>query len=99
MKKQFRMSDLGLLSFYIGNEVQQTADGIMVGQGNYTHKVLEVARMVNCNPVHTPTDERLKLSRNSEAVEVDATLYRQIVGCLCYWVHTWPDIYRVRSWI
>ncbi|KAK3121549.1 hypothetical protein QOZ80_8BG0656020 [Eleusine coracana subsp. coracana] len=92
MKLEFKMSDLGLLSFYLGIEVQQTAGGITASQGSYARKVLEVAGMSNCNPVHTPMEERLKLSHNSEAAEVDATLYRRIIGCLRYLVHTWPDI-------
>nr|XP_051222140.1 secreted RxLR effector protein 161-like [Lolium perenne] len=37
-------------------------------------------------------EERLKLSRESTAKEVDATKYRQIVGSLRYLVHTRPDL-------
>jgi hypothetical protein len=48
--------------------------------------------MEGCNPAHTPMEERLKLSRESTAKEVDATKYRQIVGSLRYLVHTRPDL-------
>jgi hypothetical protein len=61
-----------------------------LSQGSYT-KVLEVAGMANCNIVHTPMDERLKLSRRSEAVKVDATLYQQLIDCLRYLYHTWSE--------
>ena len=37
-------------------------------------------------------EERLKLSRESTAEEVDATEYRRIVGSLRYLVHTRPDL-------
>ena len=37
-------------------------------------------------------EERLKLSRDSTAEEVDATQYRRIVGSLRYLVHTRPDL-------
>ena len=37
-------------------------------------------------------EERLKLSRDSTAKEVDATRYRRIVGSLSYLVHTRPDL-------
>ncbi|XP_066323960.1 secreted RxLR effector protein 161-like [Miscanthus floridulus] len=37
-------------------------------------------------------EERLKLSRNSTAKEVDATWYRRIVGSLRYLVHTRSDL-------
>jgi hypothetical protein len=37
-------------------------------------------------------EERLKLSHDSTAKEVDAMQYRRIVGSLRYLVHTWPDL-------
>jgi hypothetical protein len=37
-------------------------------------------------------EERLRLSRDSAAEEVDATLYRRIVGSLQYLIHTRPDL-------
>ena len=40
----------------------------------------------------TPMEERLKLTKASTAVKVDATLYLSIVGGLCYLVHMRSDI-------
>ncbi|XP_066334567.1 uncharacterized mitochondrial protein AtMg00810-like [Miscanthus floridulus] len=37
-------------------------------------------------------EERLKLTKASTTVKVDATLYRSIIGGLRYLVHTRPDI-------
>jgi hypothetical protein len=37
-------------------------------------------------------EERLKLSRYSEAEEVDTTQYQRLVGSLRYLVHTQPDL-------
>jgi hypothetical protein len=92
MKDKFRMSDLGLLKYYLGIEFQQDTSGISLSQGAYASKLLERAGMAGCNPVHVPMEPRLKLSKESKAPAADATLYRSVVGCLRYLVHTRPDI-------
>jgi hypothetical protein len=92
MSSRFKMSDLGLLCFYLGIEVQQGEHGISLSQAGYARKVLERAGMDSCNPCHTPMEARLKLSKTSTGEPVDVTEYRGLVGCLRYLVHTRPDI-------
>lgn len=43
------MTDLGELSYYLGIEVQQGDGFIELKQAGYARKVLEKARMANCN--------------------------------------------------
>ncbi|XP_025825126.1 uncharacterized protein LOC112900477 [Panicum hallii] len=86
------MSDLGPLSFYLGIEVHQDDSGITLRQTAYAKRVVELAGLTDCNPALTPMEERLKLSRDSKAKEVDATQYRRLVGSLRYLAHTWPDL-------
>jgi hypothetical protein len=92
MAARFRMSDLGALSYYLGIEVRQGKDIISLGQRAYALKLLERAGMAGCKAVATPMEERIKLSRQSTAAKVDATLYRSIVGGLRWLTHTRPDI-------
>ncbi|KAI4370868.1 hypothetical protein MLD38_019168 [Melastoma candidum] len=92
MRRMFRMSDLGPLSFYLGLEVKQGGDGIKLGQAAYARKLLVKAGMAACNPCHTPMEVRLKLSAKGSTPEVDAKMYRSLVGSLRYLVHTRPDI-------
>ena len=92
MKTKFQMSDLGLLSFYLGIEVQQHGDGISLCQAHYASRILQLGGMEGCNSAHTPMEERLKLSRESTEEKVDPTEYRRIVGSLRYLVHTRPDL-------
>jgi hypothetical protein len=65
MKATFQMSDLGLLSFYLGIEVYQDSSGISLRQTAYAKRIVELGRLTGCNPAHTPMEERLKLSRDS----------------------------------
>lgn len=92
MAVMFKMSDLGLLSYYLGIEVRQSSDGIALSQSNYARKILEKGRMLGCNPCQVPMEARLKLSKVSENQCVDATEYRSLVGSLRYLVHTRPDL-------
>ena len=93
MQKKFSMSDLGLLSYYLGIEVRQSSEGITLCQGGYTTKILKSIGMSGCNPCTTPMEVRLKLSKIKEGDEVvEATAYRSIIGSLQYLVNTRPDI-------
>jgi hypothetical protein len=47
MMTEFEMTDLGLLSYYLGLEVEQKADSITIKQGSYAKKVLEQFGMVS----------------------------------------------------
>lgn len=47
--------------------------------------------MSNCNPVGTPTECGLKLTKDPEGEKVNSTLYKQIVGSLMYVTATKPD--------
>jgi hypothetical protein len=92
MKATLQMSDLVLLSFYLGIEVHQGDSGITLRQTAYAKRVIELAGLTDCNPALTPMEERLKLSHDSMTEEVDSTQYRRLVGSLRYLTHTWPDL-------
>ena len=92
MAARFRMSDLGALSYYLGIEVRQGKETLMLGQSAYALKLLEQSSMAECKPCVTLMEERLKLMKASTAAKVDATLFQSIIGSLRYLVHTRPDI-------
>ncbi|XP_014661131.1 uncharacterized protein LOC106804474 [Setaria italica] len=91
MKAAFQMSDLGPLS-YLGIEVHQDDPGITLQQTAYAKRIVELGGLTDCNSALTPMEERLKLSRDSTAEEVDATQFRRLVGSLRYLAHTRPDL-------
>jgi transposase InsO family protein len=92
MMAEFRMSDLGPLSFYLGIEVHQDKGKITLSQSAYATRIVERAGLSGCNPSATPMDPRVKLSKDSTAALVDATEYRSLVGSLRYLVNTRPDL-------
>jgi hypothetical protein len=93
------MSDLGLLSFYLGIEVQQGSSGISLSQTTYARRILDKAGLANCNTCSTPMEPRCKMSKQSTAPPIPATEYRSLVGSLRYLVHTRPDIAFVVGYV
>ncbi|KAG8641013.1 hypothetical protein MANES_13G092690v8 [Manihot esculenta] len=93
MQCKFKMSDLGLLSYYLGIEVKQNQREITLCQTAYAKKILEKLGMGECNPCQIPMEPRTKMSKfgNGEP-PVDETQYRSVIGSMRYLVHTRPDL-------
>jgi hypothetical protein len=92
MTNEFEMSDLGLLSYYLGIEVGQHSDFTIVKQTCYAKKVLEQFGMDQCNATKFPMDPGAKLHSDKGGQPVDATEYKRVIGCLRYLMHTRPDL-------
>nr|GEW18563.1 hypothetical protein [Tanacetum cinerariifolium] len=92
MASQFEMSDLGELTYYLGNKVSQGKDCIEIKQERYAMKILKEAGMEDCNPTSYSMEKDLKVSKAEDELEVEATQYRKVVGCLRYILHTRPDL-------
>ncbi|KAG7587705.1 GAG-pre-integrase domain [Arabidopsis suecica] len=83
MAGKLEMSDLGkLITYYLGNEVFQRDDEIVLRQERYAKKKLEEAGMSECNAVHTPMTSSLELSKALEEKRVNEKDYRRNIGCL-----------------
>ncbi|XP_019054183.1 PREDICTED: uncharacterized protein LOC109115040 [Nelumbo nucifera] len=89
---EFDMSDLGMMHYFFGIEVIQSAAGNFISQKKYVQEILDRFQMKNCNSISTPTEVDLKLMKDSEGKKVDNTLFKQIVGSLMYLTATRPDI-------
>ncbi|KAL8167899.1 hypothetical protein V2J09_009398 [Rumex salicifolius] len=93
MKDEFDMSDLGMLTYYLGIEVTQTDSAITICQEGFAKKILDILGMRECNPCAIPMEPRLKLSKSElDDSEADATIFRSIIGSLRYLVNTRPDL-------
>ena len=80
MKKEFEMTDLGLMKYFLSLEVTQTDKGIFICQHKYATNILQRFKMDKCKPAETPIAVGTKLTKNGDEPAVNNTLYKQMVG-------------------
>jgi hypothetical protein len=89
---EFEMKDIGLMHYFLGQEVWQQPGEIFLGQGKYAVEILKKFRMKDCRLMSTPMITNLRKLNASEDELVDPTLYKQLIRSLMYLVNTRPDI-------
>ncbi|XP_069144581.1 uncharacterized mitochondrial protein AtMg00810-like [Solanum lycopersicum] len=93
MSLEFEMTDVGLMSYYLGLEVKKIEEGIFISQESYTKEIWKKFNMLGCNPVNTPMESGTKLSKFQDGEELDSTLFKSLIGSLRYLTCTRPDIH------
>ncbi|CAM8950763.1 unnamed protein product [Rhodiola kirilowii] len=86
------MKDMGEADVILGIRIKRENKGLALSQSHYVDKVLKKFNCLNCSPVSTPMDPRLKLLPNTGEA-VSQLEYSQVIGCLMYaMTSTRPDI-------
>ncbi|TYK22150.1 putative mitochondrial protein [Cucumis melo var. makuwa] len=80
MTQEFEMTDIGLMSYYLGIEVKQLEEGIFISQERYIREILEKFNMMNSKPVATLIETGTKLSKHEEGDDVDPSYFKILVG-------------------
>ncbi|KAL5567336.1 hypothetical protein UlMin_030500 [Ulmus minor] len=92
MTREFEMTDIGLMAYYLGIEVKQKEEGIFISQESYAREILKKFKMNDCKPISTPVECGVKLSKHDEGESIDPTFFKSLVGSLRYLTCTRPDI-------
>nr|GFB49841.1 ribonuclease H-like domain-containing protein [Tanacetum cinerariifolium] len=61
LHREFSMTDLGALNYFLGISVMRDSSGMFLSQRKYAMEILERAHMVGCNPSRTLVDTEYKL--------------------------------------
>ena len=92
MRKEFDMTNLGFMRYFLGIQVTQNDQGIFICQSKYATDLLKRFKMTNVKSAPTPIALGLKLSKNDESPNVDPTLFKRRVCSLLYLTPKRPDI-------
>ena len=92
MTKEFEMSMVGELTYFLGLQIKQMDDGIFVTQSTYAKNLIKRFAMVTCKTARTPMSTTTKLSRDEDGRKVDEKLYRAMIGSLLYLTASRPDL-------
>ncbi|XP_014491791.1 uncharacterized protein LOC106754289, partial [Vigna radiata var. radiata] len=88
----FQTKDLGRLKYFLGIEVAQSKEGVIISQRKYALDILEETGLTNCKPIDSPMDSNQKLMRDQGEPFSDPERYRRLVGKLIYLTITRPDL-------
>ncbi|XP_066333416.1 uncharacterized mitochondrial protein AtMg00810-like [Miscanthus floridulus] len=84
MRREFEMSIMGELTFFLGLQIKQTREGMFVHQGKYTKDVLKKFDMGEAKPLSTPMSTMTALDTDEKGEVMDQKEYRSMIGSLLY---------------
>jgi hypothetical protein len=92
MSREFEMSMMGELQFFLGLQIMQSKEGTFVHQAKYTKEIMRKFKMEDSKAMTTPMSTTTSLDADEEAEHVDQKEYWSMIGSLLYLMATRPDI-------
>jgi hypothetical protein len=92
MTREFEMSMMGELQYFLGLQIKQANDGTFVHQTKYTKDMLRKFQMQDVKPMSTPMGSTTTSDADEDRDPVDQREYRSMIGSLLYLMATRPDI-------
>lgn len=91
LHKEFHITDLGKLNYFLGLEVSYHDSSILLIQSKFAHDIVAQAQLLDAKPASTRLSNSAYF-RSQGTPFHDPTLYRSLVGALQYLTITRPDL-------
>lgn len=104
MTSHFKIKDLGLFHYFLGIEVSQSQEGIVINQHKYALELIQDVGLLGGKPALIPMPQNLKMTSYDYDVQfhsnetyldpliVDVELYKLLVGRFLYLAIKRPNI-------
>ncbi|GJY20216.1 retrovirus-related pol polyprotein from transposon TNT 1-94 [Tanacetum coccineum] len=87
--KRHKMSSIGELTFFLGLQVKQKKDGIIISEDKYVEEILKKFGFTEIKTASTPMETQKPLLKDED---VDVHMYRLMIGSLMYLTSSRLDI-------
>jgi hypothetical protein len=84
MTDRFKMSMMGVLTFFLGFQIKQAKEGTFISQTKYTCDILKKFGIDNAKPIKTPMGTNGHLDFDFGGTSVDQKVYHSMIGSLLY---------------
>ncbi|GKA67346.1 retrovirus-related pol polyprotein from transposon TNT 1-94 [Tanacetum coccineum] len=92
MTTKFKMSMMGHMSFFLGLQISHSPSDMFINQSKYASEIVKKYGLLTTDFVDTPLVEKSKLDKDLQGKQIDATLYRGMIGSLMYLTSSRPDL-------
>jgi hypothetical protein len=92
MSREFEMSMMGELQFFLGLQIKQSKEVTFVHQAKYTKDIVRNFKMEDSKATMTPMSMTTALDADEDGEHVDQKEYRRMIGSLLYLTATRPNI-------
>ena len=92
MKKEFEMSMMGELNYFLGLQIKQRGDEIFINQAKYTRELIKKFEFEDAKICKTSMATTTLLDKDEHGKTVDIKLYYSMIDSLLYLTACWSDI-------
>jgi hypothetical protein len=92
VSREFEMSMMGELQFFLGLQIKQSKEGTFVHQAKYTKDIVRKLKMEDSKAMAMPMSTTTALDADEQGEHMDQKEYRSMIGSLLYLTVTRPDI-------
>nr|GFB14378.1 hypothetical protein [Tanacetum cinerariifolium] len=97
MHEKFQMSVMGELTFFLGLQVLQKKDDILLSQDKYVGDILKKFGYLDVRSANTPMDKENPWGKDGPGKDVELHMYRSMIGSLMYLTASRPSTIAATS--
>ena len=87
LSTEFEVKDIGKLKYFLGMEIAQSKEDIVVSHRKYTLNLLSEVGLLGSKPTNVPIDFNHKTGMTTKRKKVNKRIYQKLVGKLIYLSH------------